>query len=63
VEPGELGPGLRDAAAGILSATVPGSVWGWDEVLHRFGTMTFKETLQSAVDYADNGFPGVGTDR
>src|SRR6516164_7504209 len=35
----------------------PGSGWGWDEVLHRFGTMTFKETLQSAVDYAENGFP------
>jgi gamma-glutamyltranspeptidase/glutathione hydrolase len=43
--------------AGILSVTVPGTVWGWDEVLHRFGTMTFKQTLQPAVDYAENGFP------
>ena len=51
------GPGSGMPPAGILSATVPGSVWGWDEVLHRFGTMTFKETLQSAIDYADNGFP------
>jgi gamma-glutamyltranspeptidase / glutathione hydrolase len=37
--------------------TVPGTVWGWDEVLHRFGTMTFKETLQPAIDYAERGFP------
>ena len=55
--PANWGPGSGMPSAGILSATVPGSVWGWDEVLHRFGTMTFKETLQSAVDYADNGFP------
>src|SRR6516162_6544348 len=55
--PSNWGPGSGMPAAGILTATVPGSVWGWDEVLHRFGTMTFKETLQSAVDYAENGFP------
>src|SRR5438093_11431708 len=38
------GPG-SGMPTGILAVTVPGSVWGWDEVLHRFGTMTFKETL------------------
>ena len=43
--------------AGILTVTVPGTVWGWDEVLRRFGTLTFKETLQPAIDYAENGFP------
>src|SRR5438132_364446 len=43
--------------SGILSVTVPGTVWGWDEVLHRFGSMTFKETLQPAIDYAEKGFP------
>src|SRR6185436_9953995 len=43
--------------SGILSVTVPGSVWGWDEVLHRFGTRTFKETLQPAIEYAETGFP------
>jgi len=37
--------------------TVPGAVWGWEEVLRRFGTMTFKETLQPAIDYAEQGFP------
>ena len=42
---------------GILTVTVPGAVWGWDEVLRRFGTMTFKETLQPAIDYAEQGFP------
>ena len=42
---------------GILTVTVPGAVWGWDEVQRRFGTMTFKETLQPAIDYAEQGFP------
>ena len=53
----ELGPGLGHARGGILTVTVPGSVWGWDAVLQRFGTMTFKETLQPAIDYAEQGFP------
>jgi gamma-glutamyltranspeptidase / glutathione hydrolase len=42
---------------GILTVTVPGTVWGWDEVLHRFGSLTFNETLQPAIDYAEQGFP------
>jgi gamma-glutamyltranspeptidase / glutathione hydrolase len=53
----DWGPGSGMPRAGILTATVPGAVWGWDEVLHRFGTMTFKETLQPAIDYAEKGFP------
>jgi gamma-glutamyltranspeptidase/glutathione hydrolase len=36
---------------------VPGSLWGWQEVLTRFGTKTFKDILQPAIDYADQGFP------
>ena len=36
---------------------MPGAVWGWDEVQRRFGTLTFKETLQPAIDYAEQGFP------
>jgi gamma-glutamyltranspeptidase/glutathione hydrolase len=55
--PKNWGPGSGMPPAGILTSTVPGTVWGWDEVLHRFGTMTFKETLQPAVDYAELGFP------
>src|SRR5215470_347216 len=54
--PRNSGPG-SGMPSGILSVTVPGSVWGWDEVLHRFGTMTFKETLQPAIEYAETGFP------
>lgn len=53
----DWGPGSGMPRAGILTATVPGTVWGWDEVLRRFGTMTFKETLQPAIDYAEQGFP------
>jgi gamma-glutamyltranspeptidase / glutathione hydrolase len=55
--PRNWSPGSGMPPAGILSVTVPGTVWGWDEALHRFGTMTFKETLQPAIDYAENGFP------
>jgi gamma-glutamyltranspeptidase/glutathione hydrolase len=42
---------------GILSVTVPGAAWGWDEMETRFGKLTFKETLQPAIDYAENGVP------
>jgi len=55
--PRNWGPGSGMPSGGILSVTVPGTVWGWDEVLHRFGTMTLKETLQPAIDYAEIGFP------
>ena len=55
--PKNWGPGSGMPGGGILSVTVPGSAWGWDEVLRRFGSMTLKETLQPAVDYAEAGFP------
>src|SRR5262245_52550178 len=51
------GPGSGMPGGGILTVTVPGAVWGWDEVQRRFGTLTFKETLQPAIDYAEQGFP------
>ena len=51
------GPGSGMPPGGILAVTVPGAVWGWDEVQRRFGTLTFKETLQPAIDYAEQGFP------
>ena len=44
-------------SGGILTVTAPGSLWGWEEVLNRFGTMNFKKVLQPAIDYAENGFP------
>ena len=43
--------------AGIFSATVPGTVDGWDQLLKRAGTMTLKEVLQPAIHYAEEGFP------
>src|ERR1700704_1601390 len=54
--PANFGPGSGMPSGGILTVTVPGSLWGWEEVLHRFGTMTFKEVLDPAIDYAENGF-------
>lgn len=41
---------------GIDSATVPGAVDGWDVILKRAGTMTFKETLEPAAILAEQGF-------
>jgi gamma-glutamyltranspeptidase/glutathione hydrolase len=55
--PKDWGPGSGMPSRGILTVTVPGAVWGWQEVLSRFGTMTFKEALQPAIDYAEQGFP------
>ena len=56
-EPRNWGPGSGMPGGGILTVTVPGSVWGWQEVLDRFGKLSFKEVLEPAIDYADNGFP------
>jgi gamma-glutamyltranspeptidase/glutathione hydrolase len=44
-------------SGGILDVTVPGSAWGWDEVLRRYGTMTLAKVLAPAVEYAEHGFP------
>ena len=51
------GPGSGMPSYGILPVTVPGTVWGWDAVLTRFGKKTFKDVLQPAIDYAQNGYP------
>ncbi|HEY4276213.1 MAG TPA: gamma-glutamyltransferase family protein [Rhizomicrobium sp.] len=51
------GPGSGMPRAGVLTVTVPGSVWGWQEVLDKYGTMSFKQVLQPTVDYAEQGFP------
>jgi gamma-glutamyltranspeptidase / glutathione hydrolase len=39
-----------------LSAGIPGTVRGWDEALTRFGTMSFSEVLQPAINVAREGF-------
>jgi gamma-glutamyltranspeptidase / glutathione hydrolase len=56
-DPKNWGPGSGMPSYGILPVTVPGTVWGWDAVLKRFGKKGFKEVLQPAIDYAENGFP------
>ncbi|GBR02582.1 gamma-glutamyltransferase [Acetobacter oeni] len=41
---------------GIQSVVVPGTVAGWDAIQNRYGTMTFKETLEPAARLAEEGF-------
>ena len=42
---------------GLLSGGLPGVVDAWYQLLNRWGTMTFAQVLQPAIDLADNGFP------
>jgi gamma-glutamyltranspeptidase/glutathione hydrolase len=42
--------------SGVNSSTVPGAISGYDQLLKRFGTMTFKETFESAAQLADDGW-------
>src|SRR5438093_11468607 len=41
----------------LLSGTVPGAVDAWYLLLDRWGTMSFTQVLQPAIDMAENGFP------
>jgi gamma-glutamyltranspeptidase/glutathione hydrolase len=56
-DPQNWGPASGMPRGGILSVTVPGTVWGWDAALKRFGTLSFKELLETAARYAQSGFP------
>jgi gamma-glutamyltranspeptidase/glutathione hydrolase len=42
--------------SGVNAATVPGAIAGYDALLSRFGTMTFKETFERAARIADEGW-------
>ena len=42
---------------GIHSVTVPGAVHGWSKLLNSYGTRKLNEVLQSAIHYAEEGFP------
>ncbi|HEX9788382.1 MAG TPA: gamma-glutamyltransferase [Candidatus Binatia bacterium] len=42
---------------GIHSVTVPGAVHGWATLLDSNGSKTLREVLQSAIRYAEEGFP------
>ena len=56
-DPANWAPGSGMPSGGILPVTVPGTVWGMDQLLKRFGTMGFKQTLEAAATYAEDGFP------
>jgi gamma-glutamyltranspeptidase / glutathione hydrolase len=53
----DWGPASGMPEYGILPVTVPGAVWGWQEVLRRFGRLTFKQVLEPAARYAEEGYP------
>jgi len=42
---------------GLLSGGIPGVVDAWYLLLDRWGTMSFEQVLQPAIDLAQNGFP------
>jgi gamma-glutamyltranspeptidase/glutathione hydrolase len=42
--------------SGVNAATVPGAISGYDALLKRFGTMTFKETFERAARIAEEGW-------
>ncbi len=42
---------------GIDSVTVPGAVAGWQVLHKRFGRLQWKDLFQSAIFYADQGYP------
>jgi len=49
---------------GLLSASLPGVIDAWYIMLDRWGTMTFAQVLERAIDVAENGFPiGEGLSR
>ncbi len=42
---------------GLQAVSVPGAISGFDKALTEYGTMSFKEVLEPAIYYAENGFP------
>jgi gamma-glutamyltranspeptidase/glutathione hydrolase len=42
---------------GIDSVTVPGAVAGWNALHERFGRLAWKDLFQSAILYAEEGYP------
>ena len=44
-------------ASGIHSVTVPGAVDGWAKMHQRYGKLPWKDLFQSAIAYAEQGFP------
>ena len=49
--------GVKDMPlSGVNATTVPGAISGYDALLKRFGTLTFKETLERAARIAEEGW-------
>src|SRR5919109_1044688 len=48
-----VGPGT-DAP---LSFTLPGTIDAWAIAVEHYGRLSFREVLEPAIDYAENGFP------
>lgn len=46
---------------GLLCASLPGVIDAWYVLLDRWGTMTFSQVLEQAIEVAENGFP-IGDD-
>ena len=42
---------------GWLPVTVPGTPSAWAELIRRFGSLSLKDVLAPAIEYAENGFP------
>ncbi len=42
---------------GIHSVTVPGAVLGWAKIHQRYGKLPWKDLFQSAISYAEQGYP------
>jgi gamma-glutamyltranspeptidase/glutathione hydrolase len=49
--------GKIPVSEGLLSGTVPGVVDAWYVLLDRWGTMTFAQVLEPAIELAERGFP------
>jgi gamma-glutamyltranspeptidase/glutathione hydrolase len=49
--------GQLPVSDGLLSGGLPGVVDAWYVMLDRWGTMSFEQVLQPAIDLAENGFP------
>ncbi|GJD79157.1 gamma-glutamyltransferase family protein [Methylobacterium gregans] len=47
----------RDLDTGIKASVVPGAFGGWIAVLKRSGTLSLRDVLAPAIDYARNGHP------
>lgn len=47
--------------SGIDSVTIPGAVDGWGKMHKRFGRLPWKDLFQSAIYYAEQGFPVTET--